>query len=115
MDENCIFCKIIKGEIPCQKAFEDEHLFAFYDINPQAPTHILIIPKKHIPTILDIKPADYQLIGEMFTTANYLAKEAGIDANGFRTVFNCNKDAGQAVYHIHLHLLGGRKMGWPPG
>jgi histidine triad (HIT) family protein len=115
MDDNCIFCKIIKGEIPCNKAFENEDLLAFYDINPQAPVHILIIPKKHIPTILDIKPEDYNLLGKMFTLASQLAGEADIAEPGFRTVFNCNKDAGQAVYHIHLHLLGGRKMGWPPG
>jgi histidine triad (HIT) family protein len=114
-EKDCIFCKIIRGEIPCNKAFESDKFLAFNDINPQAPQHVLIIPKKHIPTVLEIKPEDRELIGDLFMVANQLAKDFNIDQTGFRTVFNCNRDAGQAVYHIHLHLLGGRIMGWPPG
>jgi histidine triad (HIT) family protein len=112
---DCLFCKIIKGEIPSKKAYEDENVYAFHDINPQAPTHILIIPKKHIATNLDITESDKDIIGQLYLVANKLAKDAKIAEPGFRVVMNCNKDAGQAVYHIHLHLLGGRKMSWPPG
>jgi histidine triad (HIT) family protein len=112
---DCLFCKIIQGEIPCEKVYEDNKILAFNDINPQAPTHILIIPRKHIATLLDITPDDRELIGDIFLVANQLAREKGYDQVGYRTVFNCLKDAGQAVYHIHLHLLGGRKFGWPPG
>jgi histidine triad (HIT) family protein len=112
---DCIFCKIIKKEIPAKIIYEDDKVIAFEDINPQAPVHLLIVPIKHIPTLLDLKIEDNQLIGHIFLTANNLAKNKGISVSGFRAVFNCNKDAGQAVYHIHLHIFGGRRMAWPPG
>lgn len=112
---DCIFCKIIKKEIPSKIVYEDDMVIAFEDVNPQAPVHLLIVPRKHIPTLLDLTPEDNQLIGHIFLTANNLAKNKGISVSGFRTVFNCNKDAGQAVYHIHLHIFGGRGMAWPPG
>ena len=111
----CLFCKIVAGEIPATVVFENERIVAFQDIQPQAPTHILIIPRKHIPTINDLTQGDQSLIGEMTSIAKDIAKQEGLDKPGYRLVFNCNKDAGQAVYHIHLHLLGGRKFGWPPG
>lgn len=114
-NKDCLFCKIIKGEIESEKVYEDKDIYAFHDINPEAPTHILIVPKKHISTNLDIREMDKDVIGQLFLVANKLAKEEKIDSSGFRVVMNCNKDAGQAVYHIHLHLLGGRKMSWPPG
>lgn len=112
---DCIFCKIIKKEIPAKIIYEDDKVIAFEDINPQAPVHLLVVPRKHIPTILDLTSEDNQLIVHILLTANNLAKNKGISVSGFRTVFNCNKDAGQAVYHIHLHILGGRRLAWPPG
>ncbi|HLA48602.1 MAG: histidine triad nucleotide-binding protein [Nitrospinae bacterium RIFCSPLOWO2_12_39_16] len=112
---DCIFCKIIKGEIPSKKVYEDKDIFAFEDINPQAPVHILIVPKKHIDKSLDATDQDKELIGSIFMVANKLAKEKGIAESGFRLVVNCNRDSGQDVFHIHFHLLGGRKMKWPPG
>lgn len=112
---DCIFCKIIKKEIPAKIIYEDDMLIAFEDINPQAPVHALIVPRRHIPTLLDITSEDRALIGHIFMTANNIAKNKGISVSGFRAVFNCNKDAGQAVYHIHLHMLGGRRLAWPPG
>lgn len=112
---DCIFCKIIKKEIPAKIVHEDDMVIAFEDVNPQAPVHLLVVPRKHIPTLLDLTPEDSQLMGHIFLTANNLAKNKGISVSGFRTVFNCNKDAGQAVYHIHLHIFGGRRMAWPPG
>jgi histidine triad (HIT) family protein len=111
----CIFCDIISGKIPAQIVFENEEITAIKDITPQAPTHILVLPKKHIPTLLELNEEDEKLIGKMVMVASRLAKEYNIDSKGFRLVFNCNKDAGQSVYHIHMHLLGGRRMGWPPG
>ena len=102
---NCIFCKIIKKEIPARIIYEDELVLAFEDINPQAPVHTLIIPKKHIATSLEIKPEDHGLVGHMFQTANKIAKDKGVAERGFRLVMNCNRESGQAVYHIHLHLL----------
>jgi histidine triad (HIT) family protein len=112
---DCLFCKIIEGEIPSDKVYENEHIFAFRDIDPKAPTHILIIPKEHIATTNDLNESYKTIIGEIMLTAKQLAEGEGIAESGYRTVFNCNKDGGQAVYHIHLHLLGGRQMGWPPG
>lgn len=112
---DCIFCKIIKGEIPSKKVYEDKDIFAFEDINPQAPVHVLIVPKKHIEKSLDVTGQDKELIGSIFMVANKLAKEKGIAESGFRLVVNCNRDSGQDVFHIHFHLLGGRKMKWPPG
>lgn len=112
---SCLFCKIISGEIPSKKVYEDEHVFAFEDISPQAPVHILVVPRKHISTSLELQEADDELVGRMFRAANAIAEEKGIAERGFRTVINCNKEAGQTVFHIHLHLFGGRAMHWPPG
>jgi histidine triad (HIT) family protein len=112
---NCLFCKIISREIPGSIVYEDDRVLAFNDINPQAPTHVLVIPKRHIESLNDLEPADDQLVGELNRRAAAIAKERGISARGFRTVFNTNRDAGQTVFHIHLHLLGGRIMQWPPG
>jgi histidine triad (HIT) family protein len=112
---NCIFCKIINGEIPANKVFESDSLFAFRDIDPKAPVHVLIIPKKHIASNNEVTEQDEILVGSMFTAAKKIAKECGIDESGYRLVFNCNKDGGQAVGHLHLHLLGGRQLGCPPG
>ena len=111
----CIFCKIVKGEIQTGLLFENDRIIAFKDINPAAPVHILIIPKTHIETINDIDDSNYILAGEMIKTAKHLAAEYGLSESGYRLVFNCNKDAGQEVFHIHLHLLGGRPFKWPPG
>ncbi len=111
-----IFSKIIKREIPADIVYETDTILAFKDINPQAPVHILIIPKIEIPKVTDIKGSEHsQLLGELFDTANKLAKDMGIDKDGFRLVFNCGSNGGQEVYHLHMHLLGGRQMKWPPG
>ncbi len=112
---DCIFCKIVKKEIPSKIVFENERIIAFEDINPQAPVHILIIPKRHIPYIAEIEEEDISLIGELIYTAKRIAEEKGLTKDGFRLVFNNGKNAGQEVFHIHLHLLGGRKFTWPPG
>ncbi|KJR41937.1 histidine triad (HIT) protein [Candidatus Magnetoovum chiemensis] len=114
-DDNCIFCKIINREISSNIVYENEQVFAFEDINPQAPVHILIIPKKHIPTMLETPQDDNALIGHLFQVAASIAKEKGIAERGYRTVMNCNRDAGQTVFHLHIHLIGGRIMHWPPG
>jgi len=111
----CLFCKIIAGEIPASKVYEDDRLIAFNDINPQAPMHVLVVPKRHVATLNDLAAADDELVGSMLRTAASIAKERGFDGSGYRTVFNCNAQAGQTVFHIHLHLLGGRSMTWPPG
>lgn len=111
-----IFSKIINKEIPADIVFESDNVLAFKDIKPQAPVHILIIPKIEIPRVTDIKSKEHSdLLGEMFDVANKLAKDLGIAKNGFRLVLNCGNDGGQEVYHIHMHLLGGRHMHWPPG
>ncbi|MDP2644494.1 MAG: histidine triad nucleotide-binding protein [Desulfobacterales bacterium] len=112
---DCLFCKIIERKTPARIVYEDEQILAFEDTNPQAPVHMLVIPKKHIATALDIKVADNALIGQMFQTANRIAGEEGFAEDGFRLVMNCNRQAGQSVFHIHLHLLAGRTMRWPPG
>jgi histidine triad (HIT) family protein len=112
---DCLFCRIAAGKLPARIVYEDESIVAFEDINPQAPVHILIIPRKHIPTSLEIQGEDHALIGFMFETANRIARERKIAGRGFRLVMNTNPEAGQTVYHIHLHLLGGRQMHWPPG
>ncbi len=111
----CLFCKMISGAIPCDKVYENEYVLAFRDIDPKAPTHILIIPKKHIKTLNEINKNDQDVLGELLLTAKKIAKDEGIDTSGYRTVFNCNSDGGQTVFHIHMHLLGGRQMAWPPG
>lgn len=108
--ENCIFCKIIKGEIPSQKVYEDDEILAFKDINPLAPVHILVIPKKHIETTNDLEEIDEPVIGKIFTVIKKLAKENNLE-NGYRIVNNCGEDGGQEVKHLHFHLLGGRKLG----
>lgn len=112
---DCLFCKILNGDIPANIVYEDDKVIAFDDINPQAPIHMLIIPKQHIETLNDITENHKELIGHMFYVAKRLAQDLEIADDGYRAVFNCNKDAGQEVFHIHLHLLGGRKMHWPPG
>lgn len=112
---DCLFCKIAKREIPSKIIYEDELSLAFEDINPQAPVHTLIIPKKHISKLLELKTEDHSLIGHLFQVANKIASEKGIAERGFRVVANCNPESGQTIYHIHLHLLGGRAMHWPPG
>ncbi|MCL4476530.1 MAG: histidine triad nucleotide-binding protein [Nitrospirae bacterium] len=112
---DCIFCKIIEKKIPSKVVYEDEHSLVFEDINPQAPVHALVIPKKHIPTLLDITEEDNPLIAHLVKVANKIARDKGIAERGFRIVTNCNPESGQTVYHIHLHVLGGRAMHWPPG
>ena len=112
---DCLFCKIIAGQIPASIVFQDDRLIAFKDINPQAPMHVLIVPRRHIATLNDLAPGDDGLVGEMVRRAAALAAENGHAERGYRTVFNCNGDAGQTVFHIHLHVLGGRKVAWPPG
>ena len=107
--------KIISKEIPSDVVCENDHILAFRDINPQAPTHILIIPKEHISTLNELEKIHQALAGEILLTSTLLAEREGIADSGYRTVFNCNKNGGQDIYHIHLHLLGGRKMTWPPG
>jgi histidine triad (HIT) family protein len=111
----CLFCKIINREIPGAIVYEDERVLAFNDINPRAPTHVLVVPKRHITSLNDLSVEDDQLVGELVRRAAAIAKERGLSDGGFRTVFNTNRDAGQTVFHIHLHLLGGRSMAWPPG
>jgi histidine triad (HIT) family protein len=113
--EDCIFCKIVAGEIPADIVFEDDAVMAFRDLNPQAPTHVLVIPKRHIASLNDLTADDQPLMGRLFTAARDIAVQAGFADAGYRTVVNCNADGGQTVFHIHLHLLGGRAMHWPPG
>ena len=113
--KDCLFCKIVKREIAGSIVYEDDRLLAFNDINPQAPTHVLLVPKRHIESLNDLAPGDDQIVGELARRAAAIAKERGIAAGGYRVVFNTNRDAGQTVFHIHLHLLGGRSMTWPPG
>jgi histidine triad (HIT) family protein len=110
-----IFGKIARGEIPAELVYEDDDLVAFRDVSPQAPVHILIIPRKSIPTLNDAGPEDAELIGKLFLAAARVAREAGIAERGYRTVVNCNAAAGQTVFHLHLHVLGGRPLQWPPG
>jgi len=112
---DCLFCKIVAGQIPGSIVFQNEHVVAFRDITPRAPTHVLIVPRRHIATLNDLTPEDDALVGEVVRAAAAVAKEQGLADRGYRTVFNCNAEAGQTVFHIHLHLLGGRPMGWPPG
>ena len=111
----CLFCRMVSGEIAPDVVYEDEDLLAFRDVNPQAPTHVLVIPKRHVATLNDVETSDAELIGRMHLAARHIAREEGIAERGYRTVINCNAEAGQSVFHVHLHLLGGRPMGWPPG
>lgn len=112
---DCLFCKIAGGEIPSTVVYEDDRVMAFRDINPKAPTHILIIPRKHVSTLNDVTADDDGLVGELVRRAAEIAAELGHAEAGYRTVFNCNEMAGQTVFHIHLHLLAGRPLAWPPG
>jgi len=114
-EENCLFCKILAGEIPADIVYESDTAIAFRDINPQAPTHVLIIPRKHISTINDIENDDQAIVGSLYSAAREIAAAEGLSDAGYRTVMNCNEAAGQTVFHIHLHLLGGRALTWPPG
>jgi histidine triad (HIT) family protein len=111
----CLFCRIVAGEIPSKRVYEDERLVAFEDINPQAPMHVLIVPREHVATLNDLDPAHDALVGEMVRRAAALAAARGHAEHGYRTVFNCNAGAGQTVFHIHLHVLAGRGLSWPPG
>lgn len=111
----CLFCEIAAGRIPARLVHEDDHVVAFHDIHPQAPTHVLLIPRRHIDSLLELGPADEALMGTLVRRGRELAGRLGLDASGFRLVFNCGEDAGYSVHHIHLHLLGGRPLGWPPG
>jgi histidine triad (HIT) family protein len=111
---DCLFCRLIRGEIPAKKVYEDEHTYAFEDINPQAPTHLLVIPKKHVVGLKEATPEDAELIGRCHLVAAELARVRGIE-NGYRTVLNVGPGAGQSVFHLHVHLLGGRSLSWPPG
>jgi histidine triad (HIT) family protein len=112
---DCLFCKIISRQIPASIVYEDDRVLAFNDINPQASTHVLVVPKKHIATLNDLSPDDDAIVGEVVRRAAAIAADRSIAAGGYRTVFNTNRDAGQTVFHIHLHLIGGRSLGWPPG
>ena len=112
---SCLFCRIVSGDIPAPKVYEDDDVIAFNDINPQAPLHVLAIPKRHISTLNDLVDGDDAIVGKLVRAAAAIAGEKGLAERGYRTVFNCNAEAGQTVFHIHLHLLAGRRLGWPPG
>jgi histidine triad (HIT) family protein len=113
--DDCIFCKIAAGEIPAELVYEDDSVVAFRDLNPQAPTHVLVIPRAHIATLNELRPQDEAIVGRMYGAAREIAAREGLAEAGYRTVVNCNEAGGQTVFHIHLHLLGGRMMHWPPG
>ena len=113
--EDCLFCQILAGDIAADIIYESDDAIGFRDINPQAPTHVLIVPRQHIATINDLTDEDRDTIGKLFMAAQWIAKDEGLTDDGYRTVINCNAAAGQSVFHIHLHLLGGRQMSWPPG
>ncbi len=113
--KDCIFCKLMNREIPTEVIYEDEKCFAFRDINPQAPQHILIIPKKHIPSLNEIKDESEEVLGHLLKVIPLIAEKLGLTEKGYRIVINCGKSAGQEVFHLHIHLLGGRKFSWPPG
>ncbi|SEP78453.1 histidine triad (HIT) family protein [Ectothiorhodospira magna] len=112
---DCIFCKIAEGKIPADIVYQDDQVVAFRDLNPQAPLHLLVIPRQHFATVADMSQTDMALVGHMHWVGLELARQAGVVEDGFRTVINCNADGGQSVYHLHLHVLGGRQMTWPPG
>jgi histidine triad (HIT) family protein len=114
-NEDCLFCKILSGDIPADVIYESDTAIAFRDINPKAPTHVLIIPRRHISTINDIGEDDQEVVGSLYLAAKAIAAEEGFADEGYRAVMNCNAGAGQTVFHIHLHLLGGRQLTWPPG
>ena len=112
---DCIFCKIAAGEIPADIVYDDGEVLAFRDINPEAPVHLLLIPRRHIATLNDLSEADAALVGRLYLAGKQIAADLGVAESGYRTVINCNRDAGQLVFHIHMHLLAGRELGWPPG
>lgn len=112
---DCLFCKMVRGEINPQIVYEDDQVLAFRDIHPQAPVHVLVIPRQHIATLNDLEPHHAEVIGRLYLAARQVAEQEGIAASGYRTLINCNRDAGQTVFHLHLHVLGGRTLGWPPG
>ena len=113
-DPKCVFCRIMRGEVPAKKVYEDEHVFAFEDIHPQSPTHVLVIPKKHIVGLKEAEAGDAEVIGRCQLVAAEIARQRNLE-NGYRTVLNVGPGAGQSVFHLHVHLLGGRRLGWPPG
>ena len=112
---DCLFCRMVKGEIKPDVVFEDDEVLAFRDLNPQAPLHVLVIPKRHIATLNDLEASHASLMGKMYLAARQVAQQEGLAERGYRTVINCNAEAGQSVYHVHLHVLAGRAMHWPPG
>ncbi len=112
---SCLFCAILAHEVPARILYEDEDLAVIQDVNPQAPTHVLVVPRKHIATLNDLQPDDDGLVGRLFRQAAAVAAERGVAASGYRALFNCNRQAGQTVFHLHLHVIGGRPLGWPPG
>lgn len=109
--EDCLFCKIVKGEVPCNKVYEDEEILAFHDIDPAAPIHILVIPKKHITSLAHLEKEDEALVGRIYGVINQIAEKQGFKENGYRVIVNCGKDGGQEVMHLHFHILGGKKLG----
>jgi len=113
--EECLFCRMVAGEIKPDTVYEDDEMLAFRDINPQAPLHVLVIPKRHIATSNDLDAEDAGLVGRLVLAARRIAADEGVDEAGYRLVINCNAGAGQSVFHVHVHLLGGRRLGWPPG
>ncbi len=112
---DCLFCKMISGDIQPDTVYENDDVLAFRDINPQAPLHVLVIPKRHISTLNDLQPEDAELVGKLYLAAKLVAEREGLAERGYRTVVNCNAEAGQSVFHIHLHVLAGRPLNWPPG
>lgn len=115
MSEDCLFCKIVRGEIPSAMVYEDERVYAFRDIDPQAPVHVLVVPREHIARVADATETQEGLLGHLGWVAAEIARKEGVEEDGYRLVVNCGKHGGQAVEHLHVHLLGGRAMGWPPG
>jgi histidine triad (HIT) family protein len=113
--DRCLFCRIVNGEIPARKAYEDDDVVAFHDVNPQAPVHILIIPRRHIASLDDLTPADAGSVGNVIVKATKIARDLHLEEDGYRLVVNMGPAAGQSVFHIHFHILGGRNFGWPPG
>lgn len=115
MSADCLFCKIVAGELPARVAREGERTVAFHDVNPQAPTHLLVVPREHYPTVAELAATDPALLGELHTVAHAVAEAAGVAESGYRLVYNTGRDAQQSVFHVHLHVLGGRPLTWPPG
>ena len=115
MSDDCLFCKIVAGDIPADIVYQDEQILAFTDINPQAPSHSLIIPKLHVATVNDLRSEHSEVLGNLFITAAKIAEDQGLSEDGYRLVVNCQEAAGQTVFHLHMHLLGGRSLNWPPG